>query len=232
GVAITASSGDGGYGPQWPAASPYVTAVGGTSLNPAPSTNRGWSETAWSGAGSGCSQYEAKPSWQTDSGCSHRTIADVSAVADPGTGVAVYVQGGWAVFGGTSAASPIVAAYDALVGSSAATLGYPYSHLSSYFDVTSGSNGTCSPSYLCTAGTGYDGPTGLGTPHGAGLHRAPTVGTGSATSITGTTATLNGTVNPHGSATTYYFQWGTSSSYGSTTTTTSAGSGSAAVNVS
>ncbi len=43
---------------------------------------------------------------------------------------------------------------------------YPYSHTSSLFDVTSGSNGTCSPSYLCTAGPGYDGPTGLGTPNG------------------------------------------------------------------
>ncbi|MGW5249497.1 S53 family peptidase, partial [Streptomyces sp. NPDC004129] len=86
GVAITASSGDSGYGASWPASSPYVTAVGGTSLSKA-SNSRGWTETAWSGAGSGCSAYEAKPSWQHDSGCAKRTVADVSAVADPNTGV-------------------------------------------------------------------------------------------------------------------------------------------------
>ena len=89
GVAITASSGDSGYGASYPAASKYVTAVGGTSLTTA-SNARGWTETAWSGAGSGCSAYDAKPTWQTDTGCARRTIADVSAVADPNTGVAVY----------------------------------------------------------------------------------------------------------------------------------------------
>jgi len=61
----------------------------------------------WSGAGSGCSSYESKPSFQTDTGCARRTIADVSAVADPATGVAVYdsygTGGGWRVYGGTSA---------------------------------------------------------------------------------------------------------------------------------
>ncbi|MGH8917900.1 MAG: S53 family peptidase, partial [Actinomycetes bacterium] len=89
GVAVTASSGDSGYGVSYPAASPHVTSVGGTTLNRA-SNARGWSETAWSGAGSGCSSYEAKPSWQADKGCAKRTVADVSAVADPNTGVAVY----------------------------------------------------------------------------------------------------------------------------------------------
>jgi subtilase family serine protease len=68
GVAITVSSGDGGYGVEFPASSPYVTSVGGTSLHTA-SNSRGWSETAWNGAGSGCSAYEAKPSFQHDSGC-------------------------------------------------------------------------------------------------------------------------------------------------------------------
>jgi subtilase family serine protease len=94
GIAITVSSGDGGYGVRYPAASRYVTAVGGTSLTRA-SNSRGWSESVWStssseGAGSGCSAYDAKPSWQADSGCSRRTVADVSAVVDPATGVAVY----------------------------------------------------------------------------------------------------------------------------------------------
>ena len=55
GVAITVSSGDSGYGVQYPASSHYVTAVGGTTLTKAPGTARGWTETAWDGAGSGCS---------------------------------------------------------------------------------------------------------------------------------------------------------------------------------
>jgi subtilase family serine protease len=172
GIAITASSGDSGYGVQYPAASPYVTAVGGTSLTRASNT-RGWSETAWSGAGSGCSAFEPKPSWQADTGCSRRTVADVSADADPNTGVAVYDTyhtGGWLVFGGTSVASPIVASVYALAGNAASVTygGFPYSHTGSLFDVTSGSNGSCGGSYLCTAGSGYDGPTGLGTPNGTG----------------------------------------------------------------
>jgi subtilase family serine protease len=172
GIAITVSSGDGGYGVEFPASSQYVTAVGGTSLTKN-STTRGWSETAWSGAGSGCSAYITKPSWQTDKGCSRRTVADVSAVADPNTGVAVYdsfaYQGvsGWLVFGGTSVASPIIASVYALAGN-AGSVSYPYAHTSSLFDVTSGSNGSCGGSYLCTAGKGYDGPTGLGTPNGTG----------------------------------------------------------------
>ncbi|WP_442817931.1 carboxypeptidase regulatory-like domain-containing protein [Streptomyces sp. NBC_01224] len=168
GVAITASSGDDGYGVSYPAASPYVTAVGGTSLVKDSST-RGWSEAAWGGAGSGCSRYEAKPSMQSDSGCARRTVADVSAVADPGTGVAVYVAGAWHVYGGTSVSAPITASVYALGGTPAAGSlpnTYPYVKPSALNDVTAGSNGSCSGSYLCTATTGYDGPTGLGTPKG------------------------------------------------------------------
>ncbi|MEV6832809.1 peptidase S8 [Amycolatopsis sp. NPDC051102] len=172
GVAITVSSGDSGYGVEFPAASRYVTAVGGTSLKKASNT-RGWSETAWSGAGSGCSAYITKPSWQTDSGCGKRTVADVSAVADPATGVAVYdstaYQGrsGWLVFGGTSVAAPVVGGVYALGGVSGVSgANTVYSHTSSLYDVSGGSNGSCGGSYLCTAVTGYDGPTGLGTPAG------------------------------------------------------------------
>ncbi|MBB5888939.1 S53 family peptidase [Kutzneria kofuensis] len=173
GVAITVSSGDSGYGVEYPAASRYVTAVGGTSLRTS-STTRGWTETAWNGAGSGCSAYEAKPSWQHDTSCTRRTVADVSAVADPATGVAVYDtygESGWLVFGGTSVASPIVAAVYALAGNFSGTsvpASLAYSHTSSLFDVTSGSNGSCGGTYLCTAKTGYDGPTGLGSPNGTG----------------------------------------------------------------
>jgi subtilase family serine protease len=112
-----------------------------------------------------------------NTGCANRAVADVSAVADPNTGVAVYdsfsYQGfsGWLVFGGTSVSSPIIASVYALAGNAAsATNNYPYTHDSSstFNDVTSGSNGTCSPSQLCTARVGWDGPTGLGTPNGTG----------------------------------------------------------------
>jgi len=171
GVAVTVSSGDSGFGVEYPAASQYVTAVGGSSLSRA-SNSRGWSETAWNGAGAGCSADDAKPSWQHDTGCSRRTVADVSAVADPNTGVAVYdtyQTTGWQVFGGTSVASPVISSVYALAGAPAAgtyPASYPYAHTSALNDVTSGSDGSCSPSYLCTAGPGYDGPTGLGTPNG------------------------------------------------------------------
>ena len=234
GVTITASSGDNGYVTGFPATSPSVTAVGGTSLTRVPATPRGWAERTWTGAGSGCSLYEAKPAWQSDGGCANRTVADVSMDADPATGAAVYssADGGWTVFGGTSLSAPLVAAYDALIGSAAASPQYPYTHVSSYYDITSGGNGSCGGSYLCTAGVGYDGPTGVGTPHGAGLHRAPTVSTGTAGSVGPTTATLNGTVNPNGSATSYSFQYGTSTAYGSSTPTTPVGSDSNAHNVS
>ncbi len=189
GVAITASSGDDGYGVSWPASSPYVTAVGGTTLTKA-SNARGYTETAWSGAGSGCSAYEPKPSWQQDTGCAKRTVADVSADADPNSGLGVYdtyntcgsssycdflislgaAQGldGWAQVGGTSLSSPLIASVYALAGNSVTASSYPYAHTGSLNDVTSGSNGSCSGSYLCTAGAGYDGPTGLGTPNGTG----------------------------------------------------------------
>lgn len=171
GVVITASSGDGGYGVEVPAAYNTVVSVGGTSLTTS-SSSRGWAETAWSGAGSGCSRFITKPSWQTDTGCTRRTVADVSAVANPSTGVSVYDTyggvGGWLVFGGTSVASPIIASVYGLAANegSVNAASSLYSHTSSLFDVTSGSNGSCSGSYLCTAKTGYDGPTGLGTPDG------------------------------------------------------------------
>ncbi len=177
GVAITASAGDSGFGVSYPAASQYVTAVGGTSLSPA-SNARGWTETVWGsatsgeGTGSGCSGDDAKPPWQTDTGCATRTDNDVAAVADPNTGVAVYDtydEGGWLEVGGTSASSPIIASVFALAGTPAPGT-YPSSYLyqlpSGFFDVTSGADGSCTTGYLCAAGVGYDGPTGWGTPDG------------------------------------------------------------------
>jgi subtilase family serine protease len=176
GVAVTASAGDGGFGVSYPAASQFVTSVGGTSLTTA-SNARGWTESVWStssteGTGSGCSADDPKPSWQTDTGCTKRTDNDVAAVADPNTGVAVFDtfdQNGFLEVGGTSVSSPIIASVFALAGTPAAGTfpsSYIYLHTSDLFDVTTGSTATCSPSYLCTAEVGFDGPTGWGTPDG------------------------------------------------------------------
>jgi hypothetical protein len=207
GVAVTASAGDDGYGVSYPAASQYVTSVGGTSLSQA-SNARGWTESVWStstteGTGSGCSADDAKPSWQTDTGCSKRTDNDVAAVADPNTGVAVYdtySEGGWLEVGGTSASSPIIASVFALAGTPAAGTypsSYIYQHTSDLFDVTSGSNGSCSPAYLCTAEVGYDGPTGWGTPDGTAAFTSgtPTGNTVTVTSPGSQTATVGTAVS-------------------------------------
>ncbi|MFQ6145485.1 putative Ig domain-containing protein [Streptomyces seoulensis] len=193
GVAITVSAGDSGYGAEYPATSQYVTAVGGTALTTS-SGSRGWSESVWNtnsteGTGSGCSAYDPKPSWQTDTGCSKRMEADVSAVADPATGVAVYDTyggSGWAVYGGTSASAPIIAGVYALAGTPGSAdypAKYPYSHTGNLYDVTSGSNGSCSTSYFCKATTGYDGPTGWGTPNGTAAFTSGG-GTGNTVTVT------------------------------------------------
>lgn len=183
GVAITASTGDGGFGTAFPAASQFVTAVGGTSLIRFGNA-RGWAESAWNNSqgapGSGCSAYEPKPSWQkVSTTCSRRAEADVSATADPLNGVAVYQTygaSGWVEVGGTSAAAPIIAAIYALAGTPlAGTYPAEYPYLNppgGLYDVVSGSNGSCGIP-LCTAGSGWDGPTGLGTPDGIGAFIPP-----------------------------------------------------------
>jgi Fibronectin type III domain len=186
GVAITVSTGDCGYdcsgtneGPAYPAASPYVVAVGGTSLSRDTSA-RGWKESAWSYAGSGCSVYASKPDWQHDTGCAKRSQADVAAVADPSTGVWVYVAGKWCVFGGTSVAAPIIASVFSLAGAPKAGT-YPASYLyaspAALNDVTAGNNDVkwhdCTVLYLCSGVAGYDGPTGLGTPRGTTAFAPP-----------------------------------------------------------
>jgi hypothetical protein len=170
GIAITASTGDDGYGTSWPATAASVIAVGGTHLVKS-STARGWTETVWSGAGSGCSAYVAKPVYQHDTGCAKRSIADVSAIADPNTGVAVYDSygsGGWAVYGGTSVSSPLVATMYALANNPVPSASYAYlaANAAGLNDVTSGQNNSSCTSYLCRGTVGYDGPTGMGTPNG------------------------------------------------------------------
>lgn len=186
GIAVTVASGDNGYGVEFPAAAANVIAVGGTSLQE--SSNGAWSQTVWSGTGSGCSAYIAKPTWQSDPGCKDRTVSDVAAVADPNTGVRVYDtygQSGWLVFGGTSVAAQIVAGVYGLAGGGVSNasglyadngVAVPFGSANpNLADVTSGSDGSCtghgrfadqSLAYLCTGVKGYDGPTGMGTPSG------------------------------------------------------------------
>ncbi|HLY14636.1 MAG TPA: fibronectin type III domain-containing protein, partial [Candidatus Limnocylindrales bacterium] len=157
--------------------------------------------TAWAGAGSGCSTGEPKPGWQADPSCSGRTVADVSAVGDPSTGVAVY-RGGWDIVGGTSVSSPIIASVFALAGTPTASTypgSYLYAQSSQLNDVTSGSNGSCGGSYLCTAGTGYDGPTGLGTPNGLNAFISPLV-PGAPTTVTGAAGDTTVAVSWHAAA--------------------------------
>ena len=174
-AAVVASSGDLGFtAAQFPAVAPGVTAVGGTSLYT--STNRrGWIEHAWSGASSGCSAYVNKPAYQHDTHCGMRTVADVSSVADPNTGLALYdttpnpygLAPGWLEVGGTSAASPFIAGTIGLAGNGTTfrTVSI-YNHSADLWDVVGGSNGFCGGDYLCTGKKGYDGPTGMGTPDG------------------------------------------------------------------
>lgn len=173
GAFYAVATGDQGYksGGFYPATSPYVVAVGGTTLTQDGTAARGWDESAWSGATSGCSTNEAKPAFQASvaTNCAGRAIADVSAVADPHTPVAVYYStgGGWEMIGGTSASAPLVAGIAARADAASSTPSYPYAHTGAYNDVTSGSNGgiLCG-GVLCNAGAGWDGPTGLGTPEG------------------------------------------------------------------
>ena len=210
-IAVFASSGDHGYnntvdspanvqangtGPNYPATSQYVIAVGATRLVKAPGTARGWSETAWAATagkpengagGSACSLYTAKPAYQTASPCTKKATADIAAVGDPGTGVAVYnstsVGGGWLSVGGTSASSPFVAAIFAMTGNGAQTSAqFVANNVAKLWDVTSGNNGTCgTQTLLCNAATGWDGPTGFGTPNVGAFMPAGTGGTGTGT---------------------------------------------------
>ncbi|MBV8602929.1 MAG: peptidase S8 [Candidatus Eremiobacteraeota bacterium] len=174
GVAITASSGDLGFGPTFPASSRYVIAVGGTTL--LRTGTHMWHERVWSATGSGCSKYIEKPHWQHDKGCPKRTVTDLAVVADPQTGVAGYnttapaVERGWAIYGGTSVGAPIVAALSALsrhehrVARRGAS--HVYAHPASFNAVVSWNNGSCDVAYLCNGGFGYNGPAGVGTPNG------------------------------------------------------------------
>jgi hypothetical protein len=179
GHTIVASAGDLGFtAASFPADMANVVAVGGTTLTRSHSP-RGWRETTWNdpigAGGSGCSAYVRKPSWQHDRHCPGRTVADVSAVA---TNVPIFEAsyGGWVTVEGTSISAPLIAGIYGLAGDGGqAGPRDLYQHTGSLFDVTRGNNAffgsarvSCGDDYLCVARTGYDAPTGLGTPDGTG----------------------------------------------------------------
>jgi hypothetical protein len=228
GIPTTVAAGDSGYGVQYPAASKDVISVGGTTLKKKAEGERGWEDSVWADSGGGCSRYESKPTWQTDPGCLERTDNDVAAVANYSESpVSVYdsyeyeEEGigtgklGWVLLGGTSVAAPLVAGIEAHASTTVRDEGAEAFYRHSLFDVISGSNGVCQHTYLCEAEEGYDGPTGWGSPNGppelaVGSHAI----TEAATSVTSTGAALNGYVNPGGLVTTYHFEYGTTTSYG------------------
>jgi subtilase family serine protease len=214
GVTYLASSGDNGawYGPEWPAVSPNVISIGGTSLY-LTSSNSYSSESGWSGSGGGYSgydsrysSYEVKPTWQTN-GLPYveRTSPDVAYDANPYTGFTVAQNGGWYIVGGTSAGSPQWAGIIALADQARAANGLgslstqqagtdlynlPSTDL---HDVTTGSNGY-------RAGTGYDLVTGRGTPIVnlvVGALANPTAGNFSSTSTTQTSTTTSSGTGTH-----------------------------------
>ncbi|MER7462856.1 peptidase S8 [Streptomyces sp. NPDC097981] len=169
GLVYTFASGDIGGVPVYPSVSPNVTSVGGTRLTRA-FNHRGWTESAWAGTGGGCSLYEPLPAFQQGfAPCATRSTPDISAVADPDTGFAVYDSTpgnptvGWQVAGGTSLSAPLVAGMYALAGRPGPTdrpNTYPYAHPGSFHDIVTG----CAGAYCAIPG--YDRATGLGSPHG------------------------------------------------------------------
>lgn len=212
-----ASTGDSGAAVSWPAVSPNVVAVSGTSLTYSGTGTR--SEVAWSGTGGGTSLYTPTPSYQTSAvpgmgTLAHRTVADVAFNADPSTGqyVAVLAQGSstvnWISAGGTSISAPqwagVVAVANAmraanskpaLAGPHAVLYGQiaavPGTYASAFADINKGTNGTC---VTCTAKVGYDSVTGLGTPNAASLLSTLSGATVAVAAPTVTPASISGTV--------------------------------------
>jgi streptogramin lyase len=262
GIPVTVAAGDSGYddhlsgwgSSNWPATSPNVIAVGGTALTKVEKTEapRGWKERVWLDSGSGCSLYELAPPWQEAEAfpraCgTYRTDNDVAAVA---TNVSVYntpttpekkENEHWVNVIGTSVATPLIAGIEAHANSVTKKLGADafYRKPSMLFHISEGSDGSCGAVgsetyYLCNGTPGketYNGPTGWGTPDGV-FSAGPNVVTEAATGVAKTGATLTGTVNPNGEETKYYFEYGTSTSYGTKTGETSAGAGTSKVKAS
>jgi Subtilase family len=226
GIPITVSAGDVGYGaPEYPAASPDVISVGGTTLEKATNA-RGWEETVWADSGGGCSQYESPEEyWQVFRPffCESRLDNDVAAVANPYSPVSVYASydsPGWQVIGGTSVAAPIIAAIEAHASSGARAKGAEAFYMYKLFDVTAGQNGECGGdpvTMLCHAMPGYDGPTGWGTPDGpleTPVALSGPVTTGAFEPQGTGEVLLTGYVDPSGAETKYYFEYGRTTAYG------------------
>jgi subtilase family serine protease len=176
GVLYLAASGDAGYDNNGnPESLANVVSVGGTTLSKSGST---YNESAWNGAGGGCSNNGSgtgitKPSWQHDASCTYRTDSDVSAVALNVAEYDTYGYSGWFTVGGTSVASPLIGGVYALAGNASSQNAAQHiwklkkkARKKELHDITSGSDGSCGGSYLCTGVKGYDGPTGWGTPNG------------------------------------------------------------------
>ena len=243
GVPIFFSGGDYGYAVRYPAGSRYVIAVGGTRLKRAPETPRGWTETTWSnpeeypgvrekgrGSGSGCSLYEPKPVWQAGAQfapCPRRMEEDVAADADwvhsPVSSFdSEYYEGGWGTNGGTSASAPFLAGVAGLDSGFVRQYGAEALYRTgNWFDVTEGTVGVCTPpeedAFFCAAGLGYDGPTGIGSPDGVdevSSYTAQAI-TGSATDVGEATATLGGVLSSGSKEGEYWFEYGPTTSYGS-----------------
>jgi subtilase family serine protease len=245
GVSVLAAAGDDGTATSgqsaYPAALPDVTAVGGTTLNATAASPRGFAETAWDDTGSGCDTYEAAPSWQPQTGCAGRAYNDISADGDPGTGLDVYdsQDGGWLQVGGSSLAAPLAAAYEAVTALNGTTPQWAYSDETLLNGVLSGSNGACSLALICNAGNGWNGPGGAGSISGDIVPGAPGIGGpdvnhGGPTyteSTSSNSAALQGGIYPNGESTSYYWQYGTTASYGSQTSTVTVPAEAGAVSV-
>ena len=182
GMAVVAGSGDSGASNvSWPADIPDVVAASGTTLSI--NSNNTWAnETVWSGSGGGCSTNSA-PVWQTTlsdwatAGCgSYRAYGDVSADADPNSGIAIYMAtsstaGSWYEIGGTSLSTPLISSMYALAGgvlgsNNAVSILYGSFNSSNSHDIVSGNDCTSTITTNCTAGVGFDTPSGLGSPNG------------------------------------------------------------------
>lgn len=180
GIAVVAATGDSGSvssGADWPADNPDVVAVSGTTLQL--NADNTWdSETVWADSGGGCSDLYSAPSWQTAlsswgaNGCgTFRAFGDVSADGDPNTGAAINIDGTWEEAGGTSLSTPLIASMYALTGgvsSGTVASSVPYTAFtnSDFHDITSGDDCTVNNTTFCTAATGFDEPSGLGSPDG------------------------------------------------------------------
>ena len=240
GVDVVAGSGDSGYsgsgtgsgGDFYPAALATVTAAGATTIISGQTSGaRELSESTWTDGGSGCDTNETQPSWQQGLACPGRAYADISADGNPQSGLTVYTSsaGGWVLAGGTSLSTPLVAAYYAITGVPATTPAWAYSHASLLNDVSTGVNGTCAASltFICTAGIGFDGPTGNGSISGDVVVGPPGIDAPGSPTAGAASAQLQGSVYANGLPTTAWWEYGPTTSYGQTTPATSVGSGSA-----